>query len=562
MWVLIIQYQFNKMLRYFEKRSLAKSITVIMFLFVFAAVAVGIYLFFVRGLSYINTDPIFGRAVSFYSYELYLLFFSGLVVFSTFIAGLFGLFKGQRDAWVMSSPKFSLVPRYIFIHTCLNAIWPFLIIILPILLAMKQAFLLSISGFIMMLFGSAILTILTVGSVLIILSLIGLILKWLSRLSHWFKPTFRQVIWLAILLMIALTWLVWANSINIDLVDLFHAEDLSVSTVQLERISDNFKYFPSHLLAQGLIHWQLGEESAAVYRVILLLILTFISTVFWWWLAAKLMALWMDLQVSNVPLLSQRTKVTNRPRLTYRFAGGQIIAIFKKESLVSSRHSRNLMWFGFLLFIWLIQTGVNTLLSWNIAKYHLELNAIPIIIQVLQFVTAVYFISAFVLRFVFPAFSSERRTAWILASAPINMKGIFWAKYLFFSLILALIGILVAYSVVLTLDMPFTAAGPTLIMYLAAILFIVALGLSLGARWPNYETDDPGVLSTTLTGLIFIVLSLLYGSGGGYLLYLTLTMNSILPIMSFVFISLILVGLFLYLTPREMGNQDFVKIYS
>jgi ABC-2 type transport system permease protein len=233
--------------------------------------------------------------------------------------------------------------------------------------------------------------------------------------------------------------------------------------------------------------------------------------------------------------------------------------LFDKEAIMAIRDSRALLWFGFLLFIWLMQTSINLVLAHNLKQYQINQVFASSLTQVLQFVTAVYFICAFVLRFVFPSFSMEHRTIWILASAPINKEKIFWAKYGFYSLVFVVIGLILGYLNLLTLPLSIIYTGLMLLLFLVTIPFITALGLSLGALFPNYQTADPGVISTTLPGLAFIALSLLYGATGGLLIYYSLNRNSFSALVIFIVGSIVGAGLLLFLTPKLIKNRDLVK---
>jgi len=177
-------------------------------------------------------------------------------------------------------------------------------------------------------------------------------------------------------------------------------------------------------------------------------------------------------------------------------------------------------------------------------------------LQALQFIVAVYFICSFTLRFVFPAFSIEKKTAWILASAPINFRRIYFGKYLFYSLFFVAVGILMSYINIGILNLPFTYAAYSILLFVSVVIFIITLGLSLGAIFPNFETDDPEIISTSMPGLFFTALSLIYGALGAGVLYSSLAGGNTSGLLFFVILTFILIAIILQKTPSLAGNRD------
>jgi ABC-2 type transport system permease protein len=242
---------------------------------------------------------------------------------------------------------------------------------------------------------------------------------------------------------------------------------------------------------------------------------------------------------------------------TFRFMGGRTVALFKKEALVSIRNPKGMLWFAFLFFIWLAQIGTNLILNSNMQRYGTDMGQKLALLQTLQFVIAVYFICSFTLRFVFPAFSLEKKTAWILASAPVNFGKIYFGKYLFYSVFFVAIGVLMSYINISILNLPLSYAAYSMLLFISVVVFIVTLGLSMGAIFPNYETDDPEVISTSMPGLFFTGLSLIYGALGAVVLYYGLLGGNVSGLLFFVIMTFILIAIILFGTPSLAGKKDF-----
>jgi hypothetical protein len=172
-----------------------------------------------------------------------------------------------------------------------------------------------------------------------------------------------------------------------------------------------------------------------------------------------------------------------------------------------------------------VQIGSNIILAKNVGRHNPDISETFAILQSLQFIISIYFISAFTLRFAFPSFSTERKTAWIVASAPLSFIKIFLSKYLFFTGFFSVVAISMTYLSTFVLHIPFSNAVYALLLLVAVVVCIVTFGLTLGALFPSTDTDDPEVMSTSMPGLFFTVLSLLYGALAAWVLYLSLTQH-------------------------------------
>ncbi len=559
---LLFKFQLSRLLRYFKNRLAAKLITVGLFFLVFLAVAVGLYLFFRQGFYYLNSDQYFREPITLYVYEIFFIIIGLIIVFNSFIFGLFGLFRGSDNNWLIGSPSFGLFPRYVFINAVLSSAWPLFIIVLPFLLATLTVYQLNIFSLVMIFLAVALLIIFLVGLMFSGLTLVAALIDGIHSKLHFFNLTYKKLLTVMILLIILVTWFIWQTSVNTDLISLFKAQDLSaLNTDTVALISQQFHLLPTHLVALTIFSIQYNRLSQAWSDFFILLLITIlVVTVFWLSSGRLFLNSWKKMQEGNFLAAANGNLNTARVKNSFHFRGGQVNTLFKKEILTAERDIKSILWFIFLLFIWLMQTGVNLVLARNIVSYQLNQLIWPAVIQVMQFVTAVYFISALVMRFVFPAFSSEKKVSWILASAPLNWSKIFWAKYGFYLSVLLGLGFIIGYSNLAILNIPWQMMGLSLLLFIVATIFIITLGLSFGAIFPNFETDDPAVLSTTLAGLGFIFLSCLYGAIGGWLLYTAITSVSVWLIIGFELISLIIIVWLLVKAPDALKNKDLVKI--
>jgi hypothetical protein len=94
-------------------------------------------------------------------------------------------------------------------------------------------------------------------------------------------------------------------------------------------------------------------------------------------------------------------------------------------------------------------------------------------------------------------------------------------------------------------------------LFVSAVIFIVTLGLSLGALFPSLESDDPEVISTSMSGLFCTALSLIYGALSALVLYVTVTQEMVVLLLGFVLMTYIAIGILLLKVPSLVKNRAF-----
>ena len=120
---------------------------------------------------------------------------------------------------------------------------------------------------------------------------------------------------------------------------------------------------------------------------------------------------------------------------------------------------------------------------------------------------AAFVLSAIAARFVFPAVSMEGEAFWIIQSAPVSMKTFLWIKFfLYYVPLLILSEILIVASNILLGVTPF-------MMFLSVVTIfcfvpaLVALAVGLGARYPDFKSENPAMSATSFGGVLFMLLS-------------------------------------------------------
>lgn len=118
-----------------------------------------------------------------------------------------------------------------------------------------------------------------------------------------------------------------------------------------------------------------------------------------------------------------------------------------------------------------------------------------------------FVVSAVSVRFIFPAVSSEGQAFWILRSSPVSLKRFLWTKFALYLAPMILLGeVLIGLTNHLLEVTPFMMALSLCTMFLA-VFGIVALGVGMGAMYPNFNHQNIAQVATGFGGLLFMILS-------------------------------------------------------
>jgi ABC-2 type transport system permease protein len=120
---------------------------------------------------------------------------------------------------------------------------------------------------------------------------------------------------------------------------------------------------------------------------------------------------------------------------------------------------------------------------------------------------ASFVLTAVAARFVYPAVSFEGDAFWIVRAAPITLETFLWVKFAVYYLpLLALAEILIVVSNLLLQVTPFMMALSVITVFLM-VPGVVALGVGLGAAYPDFKSENPSQAVTSFGGLLFMILA-------------------------------------------------------
>jgi ABC-2 type transport system permease protein len=128
----------------------------------------------------------------------------------------------------------------------------------------------------------------------------------------------------------------------------------------------------------------------------------------------------------------------------------------------------------------------------------------------LNMALAAFVLTAVAARFTFPSVSAEGAAFWIVRSAPISINAFLWIKFFIYLVPLMVLSQVLIVSTNLMLQVtPFMMA---LSVATIACLTpgVVAMGIGLGAAYPDFGSENPTQAVTSFGGLLFMILSAAY----------------------------------------------------
>ena len=139
-------------------------------------------------------------------------------------------------------------------------------------------------------------------------------------------------------------------------------------------------------------------------------------------------------------------------------------------------------------------------------KSVIKMEYLQNLISFLNMGLAAFVLAAVSARFVFPAVSLEGNAFWIVKSSPISIRTFLWIKFfVYFFPLLILSEILIIATNLLLQVTPFI-----MIISILTIFFmvpgIIAMGIGLGAIYPDFQSENPVQSVTSFGGLIYMTL--------------------------------------------------------
>jgi ABC-2 type transport system permease protein len=120
---------------------------------------------------------------------------------------------------------------------------------------------------------------------------------------------------------------------------------------------------------------------------------------------------------------------------------------------------------------------------------------------------AAFVLTAVAARFVYPCVSIEGNAFWLVKSGPISIRSFLLIKFFIYLLpLLVLSQILIVASNILLRATPLMM-GLSVVTLLFLAPAVVAIGIGLGAAYPDFSSENPAQSATSFGGLIFMLFS-------------------------------------------------------
>ena len=118
---------------------------------------------------------------------------------------------------------------------------------------------------------------------------------------------------------------------------------------------------------------------------------------------------------------------------------------------------------------------------------------------------ALFVLTAVTARFAYPAVSMEREAFWLVKTSPLSIRAFLWIKFFIYYLpLLILTEILIVATNILLQVTPFMMSLSTLTVFFI-VPGIVAMGIGLGAAYPDFKAENPTQTITSFGGLVFMI---------------------------------------------------------
>ena len=119
-----------------------------------------------------------------------------------------------------------------------------------------------------------------------------------------------------------------------------------------------------------------------------------------------------------------------------------------------------------------------------------------------------FVLSAIAIRFAFPAVSLEGKAFWLLQTAPISLRALLWSKFWLNFVPLLFLGELLIFCSNLMLKVPGWMMALSLITMFLMTFGITAIGVGLGALYPNFNYENAAEIPTSFGGAVCMIFSI------------------------------------------------------
>ncbi len=455
-----------------------------------------LFFIFYRVLSYFSSQEIIGDILARHLLAMVLLIFFSLLIFSHIITALSNLYISQ-DLELCHSLPVTLTEIFLSrsFYTVIDSSWMLLVFGLPVMMAYGFVYHAGLNYYLSLIYVSFPLIIIAAS---LGIMMIMVLVRFLPAQRA------RDIILFLSLILIVFLYLLFRFLRPERLVN----PDTFISIAQyLSALkAPDSPYLPSHWATDLLWTKLTGHTGSQILNHLLLWSTAFAMVVIDIWMAGLI----YFNGFSKAQEAKRRSRAGRRildkiVSVVTRPLGPETTSLIAKDIRTFFRDNSQwsqLLLLGALVVVYLYNFSVLPLERSPIKSIYLQ-NALSF----LNIGLAGFVISALSVRFIFPAVSSEGRAFWIILSSPLSLRRFLWSKYLAYLLpMLILAEMLIIYTNYLLKVTPFMMALSTVTIFFL-VFGIVALGVGLGAVYPNFRHENIAQVATGFGGLIYMIIS-------------------------------------------------------
>ena len=187
----------------------------------------------------------------------------------------------------------------------------------------------------------------------------------------------------------------------------------------------------------------------------------------------------------------------------FRFMPGPVRAFTVKE--IKSFMRDQAQWSQLFLIAALVVIYIYNFEALPLERSPIQTAYLQNLFAFLNMALALFVLTAVAARFAYPAVSLEREAFWLVKTSPLSLRAFLLIKFFIYCVPLLVLTEILIVGTNLLLDVtPFMMALSTVTVFFL-VPGIVALGIGLGAAYPDFKAENPSQTVTSFGGLIFMI---------------------------------------------------------
>jgi ABC-2 type transport system permease protein len=209
-------------------------------------------------------------------------------------------------------------------------------------------------------------------------------------------------------------------------------------------------------------------------------------------------------QTTAERLLPAQSRRSKSATWMLHFLSGPVRAFAVKEIKIFFRDQTQ--WPQIFLIVALIAIYLYNFSVLPLEKSPMKTVHIQNILSFLNMGLASFVLTALAARFVFPAVSTEGAAFWIVKAAPVRIRTFLWVKFFIYFVPLLLLSEVLIVSTNILLHVTDFMMALSVVTVFCMVPGLVAMGVGLGAAYPDFQSENPAQAVTSFGGLLFMIL--------------------------------------------------------